>query len=246
MLKTTLLILTLTGVSTQAFGQNDCHQDSYLQAKYQIDIKRKDQASKTTELILWRKKNTVAHQYPSTLVSEMWQLVPNSKKQLIKPTRFFEAHKRAIEYQPGETVHGKKETDWSYRLQLISDTFLNTMTLTNQLDKGCDSIDYLSKKDTDSEITIEWLPERKLVKSFTLVSDHHQEKWQLVKLTEQAKIIQSYFTALDKYQTTDFADIGDDHTDPFLTNMVTLGFIEPGASGFYDDKGKALSGGHHH
>ncbi|MFT6897794.1 MAG: hypothetical protein ACJA13_002205 [Paraglaciecola sp.] len=44
----------------------------------------------------------------------------------------------------------------------------------------------------------------------------------------------------------DVSDIGDDHSDPFLIKMVTLGFIEHGASGFYDDKGNALEGAHHH
>ena len=38
---------------------------------------------------------------------------------------------------------------------------------------------------------------------------------------------------LPAYQTTDFADIGDDHTDPFLTDMVHQGFIEHGSDGVY-------------
>ena len=42
------------------------------------------------------------------------------------------------------------------------------------------------------------------------------------------------------------ADIGDDHTDPFLTNMVNQGFIEAGASGFYDQNGNAIGEGHRH
>jgi len=58
--------------------------------------------------------------------------------------------------------------------------------------------------------------------------------------------IQQQFALWDAYQTTDYADIGDNEGDPFLAKMINLGFIEHGASGFYDANGKALGGGHSH
>jgi hypothetical protein len=39
------------------------------------------------------------------------------------------------------------------------------------------------------------------------------------------------------YQTTDYADIGEDHTNKFITKMVTSVHIGGLASGIYNDEG---------
>lgn len=62
---------------------------------------------------------------------------------------------------------------------------------------------------------------------------------------DKAAVMQQ-FANWDSFQTTDYADIGDNEGDPFLAKMINLGFIEHGASGFYDASGKALGGGHSH
>ena len=58
--------------------------------------------------------------------------------------------------------------------------------------------------------------------------------------------IAAEFVKREQYISTDYADIGDDHTEPFLTQMVNLGFIEGGASDFYNAQGEALQGEHGH
>ena len=70
--------------------------------------------------------------------------------------------------------------------------------------------------------------------------------WQQQSLSHEQADINAFFASRYGYQTTDYADIGDDHTDPFLTNMVHQGFIEAGASGFYNASGEALEGSHLH
>ena len=69
--------------------------------------------------------------------------------------------------------------------------------------------------------------------------------WTLTNADYEADV-SNFFAKRVDYQATDYADIGDDHTDPFLTKMVTQGFIEAGASGFYDQHGRALKGEHNH
>ena len=46
--------------------------------------------------------------------------------------------------------------------------------------------------------------------------------------------------------STDFADVGDNEAGPFLRKMIALGFVEHGASGFYQANGETLQGGAHH
>lgn len=196
-----------------------------------------------TKLILWRKPNVVAHQYPSTQVTEMWQKVSNG---LIKPIRFFNEYERAIEYQPGESVHGKKELDWDYRNQLISNNVIANMPVVKQQGSGCEQLDTLQKETENTKLTITWMPQLKLIQSFELKTQNGVETWTLDGLKTSDAHSVEYFNKLYAYQSTDYADIGDDHTDPFLTKMVTLGFVEAGATGFYDDKGAAIGSNHHH
>lgn len=132
-------------LQTSAHAQQQCVVQGQLKAEYTITVQNMHNKSNTTSLILWRKNNVVAHQYPSTEITEMWQKIND---RLIKPIRFFNAHNRAIEYQPGEVVHGKKETDWSFRNQLVSDNLLNSMQVAKTHGEACEQVIQLVQKKT--------------------------------------------------------------------------------------------------
>jgi hypothetical protein len=141
-------------------------------------------------------------------------------------------------------VHGKTETDWSYRNQLISDSLLNKFTTTKVSNEGCNRLE--SKTYTDRQITMDltWFSELRIVNTFSIKdkqSGTTLESWSLQSIELSSDQIVPFFNTRHAYLATDFADIGDDHTDPFLTNMMNLGFIESGASGFYDTQGNAMT-----
>ena len=236
-----LFVTILLLVTVPSFAQCDL-KSAALRADYQLNYYENEQLSGQSNIILWRHGNTVAHQYPQTAITESWYL---SKNQQIKPTRFFDQYQRAIEYQPGETIHGKSEKDWSYRYQLVSNSLLSKMTLQRESGQGCKRSQVFTKKTKNSTIELTWLPEQQLLTHFSWKKGPISEEWQLIKLEHNSQIISAFFTRLDQYKSTDYADIGDDHSDPFLTNMVNLGFIEHGASGFYDTEGKTLEGHEH-
>jgi hypothetical protein len=227
----------MVSFQTSLYAQQQCTAKGQLKAEYKITVQHNLQNmnnnTKDTTLVLWRKNNAVAHQYPSTKITEMWQKVND---RLIKPIRFFNAHNRAIEYQPGETVHGKRETDWSYRNQLISDVLLKSMQKVKSYGKDCEQVIQLIQKSNKGELLIEWMPQLKLIKSFQFKGQQRQEDWQLVALDTQSAKTENYFNQLYMYQTIDYADIGDAHTDKFLNEMVTLGFVEASASGYIDSE----------
>ena len=216
--------------------------DANLHAAYETSIKSPSKDPKTTSLHLWRNANNVAHEYPVTNITESWTLV---RERFIKPTRYFDAHERAIEYQPGETIHGKKETDFSYRYQLISDKLINAMSLDKKDGKGCDTVEYYSLESPQGKFTLKWLPYLKLVAFFSVDKNGVTREWKLTNVDFNANT-EAFFSKRRDYQSTDYADIGDDHTDPFLTKMVTQGFIEAGASGFYDEHGHSIGETHSH
>lgn len=189
--------------------------------------------NKITELHLFRKERMVAHHYPATQITEAWEL---NAANMIKPTRFFDAHQRAIEYQPNESVHGKVETDFSYRYQLISDKVLKRADVLKTEFSGCKQTQTLSLETPSRLFEVVYLPNQKTVKSFVMKNKKAQilEHWHARQVISDKQLTDTFFVKRFAYHADDFADIGDVHDDPFLNNMVNLGFIEAGASGFYE------------
>ncbi|AEP29585.1 hypothetical protein [Brumicola nitratireducens] len=219
---------------------------SKLIAVYEIvsNTHSRDKSDLALQITLLRNGNEVAHQYPQTGITESWQLNQASQ---IKSTRFFDLHERAIEYQPGEKVHGKSESDWSYRNQLISDSLLKKFTTTNSINEGCGRIETKTFSNDGLTMEITWFPELSLINSFAITekeTDSIVESWSLQSVDLSGEQITPFFKSRYDYYATDYADIGDDHTDPFLTKMMNLGFIEHGASGFYDTNGNPMADDH--
>ena len=238
----TILTLFAFCFAPLSFAQSCEIKANALVARYTVDT-HNARGEQQKLLELWRNEGVVAHRYPQTQITEAWELVNAS---LIKPTRYFDAHARAIEYQPGEKVHGKSETNWSFRNQLFSDELIATMTETSRTGSGCNTLITFEREDNGTRLTLIWQPALKLATSFTAESTHQSVHWTLTNTEFDKQQIEQFFAARYAYQSTDFADIGDDHTDPFLTRMVHQGFIEKGASGYYNSDGDALQGGHQH
>lgn len=206
-------------------------------------------AKKDTQVLVQRTHNQVTHYYPSTAIIEGWEL--NLANQL-KPTRYFQAHKRAIEYQANEHIHGKIERDWSYRYQLISEKLLAQSSLISQQGEACELSETRLVSTNRARYEITYKPHQKTLLRLDIKALNNEqviETWVLQHAQYDEQAAKTWFAQLAQYQSTDYADIGDDHSDPFLTKMVSIGFIEAGASGHYhafeDNKVKSV-GTHQH
>lgn len=258
-----LILLSLKGINAVSANEACAMNPQTLKATYQVTTTKGTKNASPTTLVLWRDGDKVAHQYPQTNITEMWYLVRN---QHIKKVRYFDAHERAIEYQPNERIHGRVEKDFSYRYQLISDAVLARMVkLPSNGDASvntCYTEVKMALEDSGQHISLTWLPALRLIKDFEVTGNGITRAWKLTSLvpgeneysptknngqnTKQVIDIRGFFAKREAYQSTDYADIGDDHTDPFLTKMVHQGFIEAGASGFYHQDGQAIGGHHAH
>lgn len=239
-MKSTLLVFSLIGFAytVVASPNNDLHQCDHSQVKATYTItKVAGSQQQQTQITLLRAGDHVAHIYHDTGITEMWYL---NAKQQIKTTRFFDEHQRAIEYQPGEGIQGKTETGWSRRYQMIADRTLSNLEQTNSVGEGCQTVQIFENQ----QIKLEWFAQKQLIQSLEVQYPLFKETWELMSLSLDKVDIAAEFAKRERYLSTDYADIGDDHTDPFLTQMVNLGFIEGGASGFYNAQGEALQGEH--
>ena len=189
---------------------------------------------------LWRNgADMVAHEYESDHMTLVWNQVKNG---YVRPIRYFDAHQRAIEYQPHDLNKGKGEKEWSSKYQLIPDAYKATLEKVKDVGEGCEKVEHYAGKN----IQLEWYPELKLVKRYVIQKNKSVEEWTLVATEKDMEKVNNEFVSREKYLSTDYADIGDNESDPFLMQMINLGFVEHGASGFYDSEGNQLESRHEH
>jgi hypothetical protein len=233
------LFLMATLASTSTLAQQ-CNIDSaHLKADYKITNTHENEQS-TQSLTLWRNNSQVAHQ--REVITELWQHLANKQ---IRPIRYFNAQQRGIEYQPSE-VRGVQS--WSAKNQLVDTHLIEKMTLVNTQGNGCDEVKNYTLSEGDNQFKLALFTKSNLVKSFS-VTNKKSDTHTLLSLNDvnsNKAEITAQFAKWDRFQTTDYADIGDNENDPFLAKMINLGFIEHGATGFYNQQGKAIQGGHHH
>lgn len=198
---------------------------------------------RSSEIIsLWRNGNEVAQEYHNRNITDIWTLVSDGR---IRPVRYFDGDQRAIEYQPNEVSAEHDGRDWSSKFQFVSNALLGQMRLINSTGRDCDLIEFYQLETKNSFIELEWLPNKKLVNKFAEENGDKIISYTLSEIITDDKQINEKFLSWGSYQATDYADIGDDHSDPFLLKMVNLGFIEHGASGFYNSDGSAIEEHNH-
>lgn len=231
----------IIGLFTAPSWANNCAiAESPLMASYQLT----SSAGKNNKFQLWRKTDrVVAHQYPKNQIVEVWQKLSNN---LVRPIRYFEQYQRGIEYQPNELKKHSKTINWQKKQQLISEKTLKSMTLVSSEGAGCNVQQHYQLKQKNQQLNVTWLPALKLVKRIQFIKGEFKRTTTLQSYSHDKNKISAQFAKWENYQTTDYADIGDNEHDPFLAKMINQGFIEHGATGFYNSQGEVIKGEHHH
>lgn len=192
---------------------------------------------------IWRNGDDLLHEDDSTNMAEQWHRIDDDK---VKIDRYFDTYKRTIEYQPAELVKTRTTQDWATKYWLITPDMLKSAKKVSSAGQACDRVDTYSFTNDDVDVKLEWLPALSLIRSQTVKTKEQTFTWTLQSWTDDATEIEAAFAARDGYQSTDYADIGDNESDPFLAKMINLGFVDHGASGFYDSHGNPSDVGHKH
>ncbi|MBQ0794512.1 hypothetical protein [Zhongshania sp.] len=239
-----LASLFISALSAPAVFAANCTANTPISAHYQIShYEHSAQPETFSHMVLWRRANSVAEQYPERGITELWE---RNHSNSIKLNRYFDAYQRGIEYSPSEIKVVKTDDDWSMKNQLIADSLLSKMSLSKKSGKACERKEIYTLENDNETITVVWLPAYKIVKSYKRSANGKISHWSLTEMSSDSKIIDAFFIKYLDYQTTDYADIGDSESDPFLRKMINLGFVEHGSSGMYDAQGNDIGGEHHH
>lgn len=214
-----------------------------LAVTYTTSVTTKDGLVGTKSQELWRNGRQTVHRALDTQVSDAYYLQSNN---LVKLTRYFDGHQRGIEYSASELPQDKALDGWQALQQTVDiGTLTDEKYLAGSSGKGCKGMKQFVKHTDTASMKLLWNEELALVLSLQVEKNGILREWVLASVVDE-KTQQETTQAWESFQLTDYADVGDNESDPFLLKMVNLGFIEHGASGFYDTDGNQLAGTHQH
>lgn len=237
--------------------------DSPLMAIYQnisgLDSNNDNPAKNTGVLILWREggqNGRVAVEKTKTSVTEIWNRTTNGQ---LRTVRLFDQYERAVEFEPTGSPDNS-EAVWRQRFYLVDPASLsrNDGPTSNSVginikpesaegsDLSCNNTSALGNLTGNIRTDVEWHDSLQIPMTYRkiqwLAGGPQQVNWKLIDWNTDSKEIAQRFEQWDRYDAVDFADIGDNESDPFLARMINLGFIEHGGKNFYDSEGRVLSG----
>ncbi|WP_028772633.1 hypothetical protein [Shewanella waksmanii] len=230
-LAATLLCHTATAHSSStATCPTQANSQAY-QATYQVQ--RSDGGEH--QLILTRFNDTIRYQSHDS-VFEQWNLQGEF-------SRYFANHMRSVTYTRGDLKSLHRVPNIAQKFHLIAPDMLAQFSKGSEHNQGCFTVtDYHSTE--PQEVKLQWIAQLQLPYSLNYQNAAHQVRFTLANVTP---ITAADFNAVATgYRDIDFADIGDNESDPFIAKMINQGFIEHGSSGFYRSNGQSLGGSSHH
>jgi beta-mannanase len=193
-----LLLLTVSLSSTA----NECKVSPNLLSAYydfnQQTINNPEVKKSPTQLFeLHRNNNRVLQRDVNQGVHDIW----SNKGKRLSLNRAFQQYQHVIEYQPNELGYQPR---WQDIFQLVTTPDLNTMTLVEQKNTGCQLEQHYVLNTNKSAYQLVWLPKLQLVKYFEITSGNQTRQWALTDYQTNVEKITSLFTEYDNNQSNPF------------------------------------------
>ncbi len=240
-----LSVLCIVVAPPAVQAQEDCDRSpAHLGVRYEQQIHELRTSTVVSRAMeLWRDGDRVMHVYPDRGLAEQWER--SAEKGPLHLTVWFDADRQGIEYMP-EDLGGRSDPQrWAEKWQLVSAKASKTLQSKTTSGTGCELIHELVKEASGRQVVLEWNASLQLPTRYTVTTDDRVEVWVAKEIIADPKRVRQAFDRRAAYATTDYIDIGDNESDPFLRKMIHLGFASHAASGFYDADGHALEGQDH-
>jgi hypothetical protein len=229
--KAVIITCTLSIISIHSFASRQCPPlhpivgVSYTW-KWAPEDKRADQQIGAIEY--WSTDSDKLIVFPNRNIVERWNKTGHS----INFTRYFLSEKRAIEYTQGDLLAIGKYQAWDQIINFGLPKFKSLMTSASNSSSSahCMNTHIVNSTDGDSRLKMELFHSNgsdleNWVKRVEGIRHHH-----FYLLTAKAYYtkpkLDDLINTLDDFNKLDFADIGDNESDPFIANMIKMGFLE--------------------
>jgi hypothetical protein len=219
-----VIIFFLSLFSFHGFAQECSNKADFISAEYEISSNGALKENKlnnnrsSTSFELHRQGKRVLQRFSYADFSNIWRHGAHDRISLL---RSFDKYQHAIEYQPNELNH---KPNWQSIYQPVPVPNIKKMKLIAQTGTGCELTQQYLLKNNGSEYHLTWLPKLALVSYFQIKSNSVNKEWRLSSYQIRSERSATLFTQYDNYRSTDYADIGDNESMPFLAKMINQGF----------------------
>ncbi|MCL1138985.1 hypothetical protein [Shewanella pneumatophori] len=232
--------------SAKISSANERLNPEHLRATYSITTSQGGQQS----LTLLRSADQVIYQR-NDVSFELW----NKQGEYV---RYFPKQQRSISYRKGDLLSLNMQFDYQQLAQIVAPSTIQQLTAVNSvqpakpnqlqaagnIDLTCQQVTHYQGAQHNQQLKLAWLSELALPANMIMLQGEQQLNFQLVELAPLSSA--EFAEHIANYRDMDFADVGDNESDPFIAQMIHQGFIQHGSSGFYDSHGNALSSGAGH
>lgn len=215
----------------------------HLGAVYTVSHQQDTGTPTDTTLTLWRADKRVAHQHTTPPITTAWA---QDRKGGLLTWQHFDDAQRTIEYEAQHLSAEQSLSAWQEKWQIVADSFRGQLEKTGRSGVGCNTAEHYRQQQKPQTVALDWLPQLQLPANFEVSDEKGKISWRLEKIISDRNTVSHVFLERDRWQSTDYADIGDSESDPFLLSMINLGFIEHGAEGFYNSEGEHIHREHGH
>lgn len=240
-----LCATSLTAANATELSCNDIDAN-HLSATYKVHHASGQQSTMT----LLRNQDQVIYQR-SPVSFELW----NKQGEYV---RYFPKQQRSISYRKGDLRSLNMHFDFEQLNQLVSTSLISKLNKSEQANPpfAADRENQIAAPECLnanryhgalqlSQVQLIWAEKVTLpvTMDVTMGMQQNNQKvsYQLVSLNALSS--DDFTSLISGYRDMDFADVGDNESDPFIAKMIHQGFIQHGSSGFYDSQGNPLSGG---
>ncbi|MDF1882158.1 hypothetical protein JHD50_12760 [Sulfurimonas sp. MAG313] len=234
------IYLSLAFLSTQVFANvNSCdvETNTNFQASYEISTPKGE-----NQLKYYRMNNVSAFEYPNQGITEIWTKTQTDRAFLI---RGFDRNKRGIEYEVIDLSMENQSSSWNKKKNIMNPDNFDFDNGVVDKSQGCSLLHY-TKRTQDREINMIWNDEKEILVSLEVKDLGKVSYIYVLKELKNIDTKDNHITTVQAYDRTDFADIGDNESDPFFRKMINLGFISHHEANIIDAQGNSLSLAHSH
>lgn len=213
-----LLTMILAMCAASAAAAQTCAVPEAVEAAYTVTEYGDSAQGKSYPLKVIRSGNTVIYQYPASQMADVWQREQGDQLSL---ARYFDAHRRGIEYYAGDlrSLQEHKDNRWQKLAHVVD---VSGFSPQGRSGSGCDEV----AQYRNSGYQIDYLAAYQLPKSMTFyLNGKPTVSYRLNKIGASADF-KGLMDGYQRYRSLDFADIGDSEADPFVRQMIKMGFVE--------------------